>query len=601
MLMNQDVGNSSGSNKRRKNESKVWEEMIKYKRADGREWAKCTHCEKEFDGSSKKGTTHLKNHLERCRCKKNGGEDASKSMKTSDLTSPAVIKQNSVIDLIKYCFDENGRPTEHWNPAVLNCRKVDILQVYKEEKEKLCRFFSELTCRFSLRIEWFWGWCFLIVHYIDDSWEQKMKIICFQNARSDFRNLLAILKESCLDWKIDGNICSIVNDCRCNDDDVIEEINNWFNQRGSLPLGGFQYSTESLSGILYNYYVDLRSWLWNTYGGMKECIDYINRTPSNQDKFQAAVNNAKSMGKKVSYESFPTHAHSLVHFHIALGYKEAFRELEQSDPDFKSLNLTNKQWDEAGMTCEHLKKLLISFRSLFEKYYTTPNRYFPKFCDIYETLLPLERSEGYHLGGKTSTMTQKFASVKQEFLDSYCSKSNLVLMMAVVLDPRFKMDIVQLWYNKIYGIDADRYLKKIINDFNNIYNEYCAKAFEPGFEDAASSTSYLDAMGRSSTSSHNVISSKSSELERYLNEPKFPSIENFDILAWWRAYNPVFPTLARMARDFLAVPVAVDNDELFSLRFDTVDCIVNCEDLDDDVKPALLCLTTWFKTTCYEK
>lgn len=77
--MNQDVGNSSGSNKRRK--SIVLEEMTKHKGEDGKVRAICKHCKKAFDGSSKKGTTHLKNHLERCRVKRNTVEDADKSMK----------------------------------------------------------------------------------------------------------------------------------------------------------------------------------------------------------------------------------------------------------------------------------------------------------------------------------------------------------------------------------------------------------------------------------------------------------------------------------------------------------------------------------------
>ncbi|KAJ4723481.1 zinc finger BED domain-containing protein RICESLEEPER 2-like [Melia azedarach] len=145
------LGNSSSvSNKRRKKQSKVWEEMTKFTGLeDARDWAKCNHCQKVFDGSSKKGTTHLNNHLQRCPRKRNNGasDNADKPMhQTTNLTSSVIIEEKSMIDLIKSCFDEGGIPTEHWDPFVLNSSKVEILKVCEEEKE-------ELRNRGSLKIQ----------------------------------------------------------------------------------------------------------------------------------------------------------------------------------------------------------------------------------------------------------------------------------------------------------------------------------------------------------------------------------------------------------------------------------------------------------------
>lgn len=33
--------------------------------------------------------------------------------------------------------------------------------------------------------------------------------------------------------------------------------------------------------------------------------------------------------------------------------------------------------------------------------------------------------------------------------------------------------------------------------------------------------------------------------------------ENFSILQWWKRNSELYPTLAKMARDFLAVPVSL--------------------------------------------
>ncbi|KAJ4723458.1 Zinc finger BED domain-containing protein [Melia azedarach] len=597
-----DVGISSRSCKGRKNQSKIWEEMTKFTGEDGRDFARCNLCNKVFDGSSKKGTTHLKNHLERCRRKRNnnGVEDADKSMdQTTNLTSSPVIEGKSVTDFIKSYFHEGGFLTSDWDPLVLKSRKVEILQVFEEEKKKLRTVFSELSCRFNLIIEDFDGWYVLKVRYIDNSWEPKMKIIGLhaedKEADHKYQDLVNILRDSCLDLKIDGNIYSTIYQyygddnferfVKGNYEDVIVEISSWFSQRdNSLPFVGFLFSPFALSLLHCYAKINLKFWLRSKFDGIIKCIDYVNSTTSNMHNFQSALDNAKSMGKKVNIsDPFPKNARSLNDLVKAAGFKEALCELERIDFDFKSrsINLT-EHWDEAAVICQYIQELQNSIDNLCNGGYTTPNQYFPEFCDLYMKILPPQRTQ---LDEATSSAIEKLASALEKY--------KLVLVITVVLDPRFKMDIVQLWYNKIYGHDADSYLKEIGDNFTGIYNKYYAKVSESNSEDAT--TSYLDVMGRPCKSSHNIfIPDKSSELERYLNESKVPSVEKFDILSWWRAYTPIYPTLARMARDFLALPIHVD--ELGKLAYRShwiVDYIVDCKDLDDDIKSALTCLIEW--------
>ena len=45
------------------------------------------------------------------------------------------------------------------------------------------------------------------------------------------------------------------------------------------------------------------------------------------------------------------------------------------------------------------------------------------------------------------------------------------------------------------------------------------------------------------------------ELDHYLKDDLMPRILDFDILTWWKANGPKYPTLQRIARDILAIPV----------------------------------------------
>ncbi|KAK4855143.1 hypothetical protein QYF36_004422 [Acer negundo] len=70
------------------------------------------------------------------------------------------------------------------------------------------------------------------------------------------------------------------------------------------------------------------------------------------------------------------------------------------------------------------------------------------------------------------------------------------------------------------------------------------------------------------SNSHLVLAINSSNPDKLLDnlgrpcsklEPKFPSVEEFDILAWWCVNTLNYPILAKMARDFLAIPFAVSD------------------------------------------
>ncbi|XP_015387011.1 zinc finger BED domain-containing protein RICESLEEPER 2-like isoform X1 [Citrus sinensis] len=558
VMVNQDAENSC-HNKRRKLNSKVWDDFTKRKGQSGKEVAVCNHCGREFDGSSKKGTTHLKNHLQRCPGKRNG--DVDKFIK-------------SVIDAIGLRMN-----SEHWDPLALNSKKDDILQFYNKEKEKLCRLLNKLSCRFSLTIEWCANCCLLVVHYINDGWDPMWKVISVQDVRFPYSILLENMKRSCLDWQIDRDICMVIT----TGDNVISEINSWVCERGSLHFGGQMMAIGGLVEILLTFVENLSSRTCDTVG-IRRCFrDVFKSTPSNEHKFRKiSAAKVKSMGNKT---------YGFEQLEIAVGLKKVLCELVNADSNFKSMNLTKEDWHKATVAYERIKALHDVACSLSESKCKTANAYFPKVCDIYMKLLQWERSEDDCVG--------KIALEAREiFVNRYWMKYELILVIAAVLDPRFKMDIVQLWYKEIYASAARTHLEKINGEFNRVYNEYAKGSGKSRSGDASSSMSFklLDAMGRPCTLSHGVfddgIASPKSELDCYLNEPKFPRVEEFDILAWWRVNTPKFPTLARMARDFLAMPISPSAAIAYACFSKEAKDIFDTG-LDNDLITALVCLKGW--------
>ncbi|KAJ0091912.1 hypothetical protein Patl1_26502 [Pistacia atlantica] len=275
-----------------------------------------------------------------------------------------------------------------------------------------------------------------------------------------------------------------------------------------------------------------------------------------------AVHLARAQGSIVSYEDMPT-SETLISFQKFEGIfrlREAFNMLKMIDLDFGSLNPVDEEWDKATYIYQQVKVLDEAVK---------------------------------RLSGKQSCLTTNvyFPEMKKKF-DTYCENCGLVSAIAVVLDPRFKFDIVERWFKEIFGHDADEYcarMRRIDYTLKQVHNEY-----SEGFNNSSDHFDMLDPLGMPSTSSKDDKNGKSekSELERYLEEPNFPSVKDFDILTWWRVNTPKFPTLAKMARDFLAIPISTAqsnpsfNDSVMKIDPTAID-------VDPKTAEAFVCVRDW--------
>lgn len=147
-----EISATPNSSKKRKSTSDVWNHFIREIDQNGKVKAKCKHCGKCFSGSSRDGTTHLKNHLNSSKCKRSQNE-------TGGLENPTVTNGNFVFDEERSGLDlvrlimKDGYPlnmVEHESFKILmknlqpafklpsqDTLKDKILRFYREEKEKL--------------------------------------------------------------------------------------------------------------------------------------------------------------------------------------------------------------------------------------------------------------------------------------------------------------------------------------------------------------------------------------------------------------------------------------------------------------------------------
>lgn len=181
-----------------------------------------------------------------------------------------------------------------------------------------------------------------------------------------------------------------------------------------------------------------------------KCNSYIFSTPDNECKFRIAVGYARSKGKKAISEEVPVNSTcSIQSLEKVLGFREAFYLLQVVDSNF-SLNPLEEEWEKITRVYNCLKVLAeVGHNISGSRGLLTTNVFFPKVCSIYKNLIQR---------GKCDSSDIRLMACKLKMkLDMYWSKYHQVLAIAVILDPRFKFDIVESWYKEIYGQDADKH------------------------------------------------------------------------------------------------------------------------------------------------
>ncbi|KAK9205886.1 hypothetical protein WN943_016156 [Citrus x changshan-huyou] len=129
-----------------------------------------------------------------------------------------------------------------------------------------------------------------------------------------------------------------------------------------------------------------------------------------------------------------------------------------------------------------------------------------------------------------------------------------------------------------------------LNDFKLLET---AVEFREAFDELEQIDSDFKSINLTKEDWNEAEASPNLELNRYLKEPKFPWLDDFDRLTWWRMNAQNFPILARMARDFLAIPFSttLSNSALKA----KMQNLVYSVDLGSDIKEAFICTKFWLE------
>ncbi|XP_031105629.1 zinc finger BED domain-containing protein RICESLEEPER 1-like isoform X1 [Ipomoea triloba] len=624
-------------------------------------YAVCVHCKKKLSGSSNSGTTHLRNHL--LRCLKRSDVDVSqiiaakRKRKDSTLCVTNVAyeegqRKEEIVRPLNFKFDHDPKKEESSLPVPVNigCVKfeqersrldlarmimlhgypmamvdhvgfkifvknlqpffefvtnsaieLDCMTIYAKEKQKIYETIHNLHGRISLAAE-IWAstdntrYLCLTAHYIDEDWKLQKKILNFITL--DVVNADDLLSEvviKCLtDWAIDRKLFSMTFDDFSGYDDMIFRIKDWLSQNKPLLKNGELFDVRCASNVLKSIVLDVMEALRGVTLKIRESIRHVKSSQETLGKFNEIAQEVGINSERHLVLDCPMQWHSTyMMLEAALEYRGAFSLLQENDSDYK-ISLSEKEWEWASSVTGYVK-LFVEVTNVFAgNKYLTPNIYFPEICDIHIQLTEWCRSTDDFLGDIARKMKAKF--------DLYWSKCSLSLAIAAILDPRFKMKLVEYYYPQIYGSDASNHIKNVSNAIRELFNEYATDSTSLDQEPLGQGNSPSTCTGTRDRlrgfdkflNETSQTQSVASDLVKYLEEPVFPRNYDFNILNWWKVHTPRYPILSLMARDILGIPASTIGPELaFSNQVRVLD--QSKSSLHPNTREALICGQDWLR------
>ncbi|CAH9099097.1 unnamed protein product [Cuscuta epithymum] len=623
-------------------------------------YAVCVHCKKKLSGSSNSGTTHLRNHLIRCLKRSNYDVSqilsAKRKRKETTLSIASVTyeegqRKDETIAPMSYKFDQEPKKEENIIPFNMGSVKfdqersrldftrmvmlhgyplamvdhvgfkifvknlqplfevmtssaieLDCMSIYAQEKQKVYEEIHNLNGRISLVADtWVSNdsgrYLCLTACYIDENWKLKKKILNFITLNTDDTDdLLSEVVIKCLtDWSIDRKLFSMTFDECSGYDDVVFRIKDWLSQNKPLLKNGDLFDVRCASNVLKSMVLDVLEALRGLIHKIRESIRHVKSSQITLGKFSEIARQVGITTERNLVLDYPMQWHSTyMMLETALEYRCAFSVLQENDNDYK-ISLSDTEWEWLSSLTGYIK-LLVEVTKIFSaNKHLTANVYFPEVCDIHKQLTEWCKSSDEFLGDIANKMKTKF--------DQFWSKCSQSLAIAAILDPRFKMKLVEFYYPQIYGSDAPDHIKTLSEAITQLFNEYAIGSSAsldqdpsaPGNLPSSSSVTRDRLRGfdkfLQETSQH---LSMPSDLAKYLEEPVFPRNYDFNILNWWKVHTPRYPILSMIARDVLGIPASTLGPELaFSNKVKMLDQHKSL--LSADVREALVCGQDWLR------
>ncbi|XVF86418.1 hypothetical protein PTKIN_Ptkin18bG0038400 [Pterospermum kingtungense] len=508
---NEPLSSEVQPNKRRRKKSIVWDHFTVETVGDGCIRACCNQCKKSFayiTGSKLAGTSHLKRHIALGICPVSRQQNQlTPDSKTGHATDEPKRRYRTTSGFANIPFNQERcnhelakmiimhdyplHIVEHpgfidfartlqpqFNMVSFNTIQGDCVDIYLKEKQSLLNFISELPGRVSLTLD-LWisnqtvGYFFLTGQFIDTEWNLHrclLNVVMVPSPDSDSALQQAVV--SCLsDWHLENRLFTLTLDQSFLNENVNGNLRALFSVRNPYMLHG-----QLLVGNCFAHVISLlaQEALWSvgeTVKKIRESVKFVKTSDTHEETFFHLKEQLKVPSMKDIFIDDQTKWNTTYDMLVAAcELKQVFLCLENSIPDYK-IAPSMDDWKQVEILCTYLKLFFDAVSILIAPTYPTASSFYHEVSKVQLELTHAAMSNDAFISNLTKPLKEKF--------DRYWSDCFLVLAIAVVMDPRFKMKLVEFSFSRIYGEEAGMWIKIVDDGIHELYLEYTAEALPP--------------------------------------------------------------------------------------------------------------------------
>ncbi|XP_042974692.1 zinc finger BED domain-containing protein RICESLEEPER 2-like [Carya illinoinensis] len=577
--------------KKRKRTSDVWKDFVEVD-SNGVKQPQCKWCKNIFKASRSSSTTTLRRHLLTClpymgfKKKQKVLAVESKEADGAFTVSNFTYDRNRVRELASHMILYHEYPfslmehvvfnrfmsanTPYWEKMSQVAAKKECMRTYENEKTKLRALLKHVN-KVHITND-MWTSCqklsYMVVtcHFIDSDWHLQRRVLNFCNMPPPHTGLLiADALEKCFQsWGIENKISSITVDNASSNDVAIRILKNDFRLKKTLSVSGQLFHVRCyahITNLLVQYGV----------GEIRDIVDCVRDA-------------------------------------IKYLFKEVFPRYGDRDRCFEWV-LTDEEWGQVENVCQLLAIFNEVTNIVYASDYPTANLFLSEIWRMKDILGKKSRDENEYVKSMVRKMSAKF--------DKYWGECNLLMSIAAVLDPRFKMVLIQFCFPLIYhGPEVAKNIDHVSVVLLELYNEYVHEYNSTVEAQREQDNARMNVFGSSSSvgtgrsmqggqslfksfvRSVDTLQPSKSELDNYLEESIYICEEgsdaSFDALEWWKINSLKFRTLSKLARDILATLITtVSSKSTFSAGDRVID--PHRASLKTETVQMLLCGSDWVR------
>ncbi|XP_042964774.1 zinc finger BED domain-containing protein RICESLEEPER 2-like [Carya illinoinensis] len=522
--------------KPRKKTSAVWKDF-KIVEKNGVKKAECNFCKDLLSISSSGSTTHFHRHLTSCL----PHIAASKRQKVLTID----MKGSECVNVVKnFSYDmKNVRElafhmifyheypfsmmehvvfnkfmranTPYWQKISRTTARNDCQSTYEIEKKKLKTILRGVNK----------------VSITTDMWTSGQKISYMYFT----------------DWGIENKVSTITVDNARYNDVTLRVLKDVFSLKKKLSIEGQLFHVRCCAHITNLLVKDGLSEIGELVDCVREGVKYLVASETRIKQFSDIAKQLQLPSKKL-FLDVPTRWNSTYLMLVsALEFREVFPRYGDRDQGFNYVPSV-EDWTKVENVCQILAVFNEITNIISGTEYPTANLFLPEVWRIKEVLNKKSLDLNDYIRAMVVKMNTKF--------DKYWGECNLLMAVTAVLDPRFKMMLVQFCFPVIYlEPEATRNIDTILRILYELYDEYAedynlANVESSGHENArdigSSCSGSINVVGKNVMSGKSIFESfvrrndtirpVKSDLDVYLEEGVYICSEDsdlhFDALKW---------------------------------------------------------------------